>query len=251
MKGTHFQRPTELILNVHGEEWQQGDLIKGIFTVKNHGNEKLVLDNFGLTLAWGETKKVKAKDPKCFNNLYQKKFDKVTLAAGEEAELPWEYQTPEDCPLTDKKGTLYALYGHTDEVWQGGNLLLTVKLPKMTLDLLQLFENFLRFKVKEIKNKKSKTEIKFLVPISKEFASVEDLTMDLSYAKRSFELEFVFKVKKLAYTQEGVNVKGDKLKLNLSLAGANLELAPGVIDHDKVLPQLKEVFETVKMKTLV
>jgi hypothetical protein len=251
MKGTHFQRPTELVLNIHGEEWQQGDLLKGVFLVKNHGTEALDLENFGVTIAWGENRKVKAKADGCFKTVFQAKFPKTSVPAGQEKELAWEFQLPQDAPVTDKTGTLYALFGHTEQPWQGGNLLLTVKLPKLARDLLEMFENFLRFKVKEVKNKKKKIEVKFLVPASKDFAGVEGLTMDLSIVEKVLEMEFYFKVKKLAYTTEGVNLQGDKLKLDLVMKKAEYELAPDVIDQQKILPKLKQLFEAVKMKTLV
>jgi len=49
MKGTFFQKPLELELNIEGESWKQGDSVYGNLVVKNHGPDSFSLKDYGVS----------------------------------------------------------------------------------------------------------------------------------------------------------------------------------------------------------
>ena len=48
MRGTNFQAPLELKIEIEGEKWRQKDGLKGTLFLKNHGQETLSLDSYGV-----------------------------------------------------------------------------------------------------------------------------------------------------------------------------------------------------------
>ncbi len=92
MKGTLFNKPLELTLDIAGESWPQGQLVKGSFSIKNHGKEQIDLSGYGVNLVYTEAKKLKSKDLKGIQSITHKNFgNDIKLAPGERIDLPWEF----------------------------------------------------------------------------------------------------------------------------------------------------------------
>ena len=129
---------------------------------------------------------------------------KVTLE-GEEKELEWSFQLEEDCPISDKTGSYYILYGKKDEVWNSGQLQILVE-PRPILDsFLEIFVNFYRFKVKEKKNKNGFIEVKLLPPNAKEFLSMDNLLCQMRIRETLLEIKYIFNVKKWPMVAKALN----------------------------------------------
>ena len=61
MKGVFFQKPLEFNIEIIGENFEQGDLIKGTAKVKNHDKGPIEMAQYGIILAHGEDKKSKKR----------------------------------------------------------------------------------------------------------------------------------------------------------------------------------------------
>ncbi len=59
MKGTFFQKPIEYKIEVEGETWSQGDVVKGQLIVNNHGDSSLDFTSIGCHLCFVDMKKMK------------------------------------------------------------------------------------------------------------------------------------------------------------------------------------------------
>lgn len=246
MKGTYFQKPLEFNLFIEGESWGQGDLIKGQLKVKNHSPEDIDLSSFGVQLAWGEDKKLKDKSKDSFSILSEKSFDKEVLKKEAEESLEWEFKLGEDSPITEKKASLYLLYGNEEGVWQGGQLHLKIVPHKMITDFFNVFETFFRFKVKDFKNKKGFIDAKMIPPNNKDFISVKSLNCQIKTVDKNLDLKFIFKLKKLNYAQNEMTLKDETKTIEKSLGPKEYLMYGKDMDQDKIQKLLQSVLDEVK-----
>ncbi len=249
MRGTNFQAPLELKIEIDGEKWRQKDGLKGTLCLKNHGKEPLPLDSYGVHLSWGHSKKIKVKDEKSFENKMSTLFGPgLTLSPGEEKELEWSFQLEEDCPISDKTGSYYILYGKKDEVWNNGQLQILVE-PRPILDsFLEIFVNFYRFKVKEKKNKNGFIEVKLLPPNAKEFLSMDNLLCQMRIRETLLEIKYIFNVKKMAYGSEGVKLEKRKIEIKEKLNPKEYYLFKEAPNQEVLRSKIEAVLDQVKSK---
>src|SRR5690606_3494531 len=139
-------------LEIPGEAWSQGDALKGQLSVKNHGQEKIDLDSYGVALALGNMKKVKARDEKGLDVSESKLFEGVSVAAGQSVQLEFHFSLLSNGPITDKTNSPYLVYGDLQK--KEGHLQLTVEPSKTFKPLLDVLDVFFRFKLKDRKHSK-------------------------------------------------------------------------------------------------
>ena len=205
MKGTIFKDGIEYGLFIDGESWAQGDKVNGQLKLKNHGEKSLNISNVKVGLALGKFKKIKSKDSKAFEIVNQKTFDEgAKLPAKGEAELDWEFGLSQNCPITDKTGSLYVLYGANEDDLENGHLQLNVIPKNVFLQYFDIFEKFFRFKVKDYKSKRDAIEAKLVPPKSKEFSNLIGLNIVI---KEVNEKMIIIEKKKVAET---LNTAGEK-----------------------------------------
>jgi hypothetical protein len=250
MKGTFFARPLEFKLEIQGEKWFQGETIKTKLLIHNHDQECAKLHNFGLILAHGDSKKVKAKSPDAFKLISSKVMEEIIIPPIGSVELAHDFALDSNCTITEGNSSLYILCSKTEELMNGQHLQLSILPQKCISSFLEIFENFYRFKSKSMKNKKNLLEIKMQAPASKEYAAIEQLILNFKLLDQKMELEFLFKVKKLSYQTEGVAAESLELPFSLSLAKTEYESFGGAPNQTVILKKLEEVLSEVKKKTL-
>lgn len=196
MKGTIFLKPLEYNVEAMGERWRQGDKIKGTLTIKNHSADKIDLPFLKIKLAEGNYKKIKAKDAKAWNTLTETNLSEA-LSVGPSAEhnFTFEFTIPETSPVTDKNGSLYLAFFDKEDAQPAGNIELVIE-PKQTIQfVLQVFENFARFKVKEIKNGKKSVEVKLMPPASREASNIDSLILSLAESEKTLSMNYLFNLR--------------------------------------------------------
>ena len=252
MKGTVFHAPLELNVLVDGEEWNQAGLVKGVVKVKNHGKEAVDLSSFGAMLAYGAIKKVKAKDPSAFSDEVKLTFPaNKKIAAGAEEELVWEFPLDRNCPITEKAGSLFIVYGELEKLEQIGHLQLAINPLKILNEFLVIFENFHRFQVKDKKSKKGWIDVKIKPPGSKEFASLEQLNLFMHINDdKELLLKYKFKTKKLDFKNGDMGVKKGSLEFDQTLNHKQYIMFKDNPNQDGILKALDEILTQVKTKTL-
>lgn len=198
MRATLFVRPLEYSVDVSGERWFQGDKISGVLKMKNHGSEPIQKHVFKIILASGTYKKLKAKDSKGWETIIEKELARdLTIAPGLEVEFPFQFQMPESSRITDKDGSLYLAYKDNDEDWPIGNIELVID-PKIIMkQFLGIFENFVRFKVTQIKFVKGMVEVKLNPPASRDYAHIDSLVLRMSEIDKCLNCEYLFNLRQL------------------------------------------------------
>jgi len=244
MKGTFFQKPLELILNVEGESWRQGDTISGNLVVKNHGAETFPLKDFGINLSFGSAKK------KIFSSLEEHLFKaNAEIESGSEAELPFKLNLEKNSPISEKSQGLYVFCGSKED--QSNMLELNVTPCGAIGDLLRVFENLLRFKVKSLKNKKDSIEAIMVVPPSKDFSSVQQLKVLVKMDEDNLDVNFNFKLKEISFEGGVVSTKDKTLKVKKLLTPKDYLIYGDAFNQEKVLNLLQEVIEEVRVKPII
>ncbi len=251
MKGTFFQKPLEFGLVIHGESWQQGDHIKGSLIVKNHGPENLDLSATGITLALGNLKKYKAKDPEAFTILGETFFNEgVLVDMGEERTLDWDFQLANDCAITEKTSSLFIICGEKDDYFGGGQMQLQINPENSLTQFLEIFKNFFKFQVKAIKNKNGFIEAKMVAPDSKELGAVEQLMLNMRMNGDDMDLKYTFKVNRVSYGAAGeISAKAKKEEYSQSLKPKQFRLFGDAPNQDGIIEAIGEVIEQVKTKS--
>lgn len=216
MKGTLFQKPLEFNLEVPGETWSQGDALKGQLSVKNHGQEKVSLDTYGVALALGNMKKVKARDEKALDIAESKLFEGISVASGQSVKLDFDFTLLSNGPITDKTNSPYLVYGDLQK--REGHLQLTVEPSKTFKPLLSVLDVFFRFKLKDRKHTKDSVEFKLIAPDAKDFKAMESMTLKLKETDdMGIEMKIQFQMKNVGITDGAVAVKKSKIAKNMNL----------------------------------
>ncbi len=152
MRSIFFQHPLQHQIEIDGENWDQGEEIKGKLIIRNMSSETVVVNASQVILAYGLKKSIKEGNESPWEVLEKQVLTKnISLPAGGEQSYEWIFQLATDCPITDKQGGLYLLFGGEDTLSEGGRLDLPVSLHPILQNFLQTFSTQF-FSWKNIKN---------------------------------------------------------------------------------------------------
>jgi len=243
MKGKIKLQQIELSIDIAGENWSQGDFIEGQFEINNLAPNEIKLDQYAVSLALGDFKKVKARHAKAFSII-------DTVTAQQENKLAFSFHLAEDCPITDKNSGLYLLYGNRESIENGSFLQLNIRPQKILIDFTQIFQSFHRFQEKGFKNKKGYLEVKFIPPKSREYATIDGLNCLMRIKDKNLELKYLFKVKNLSYAAAGNVAMSKKLvEIEKILTPSEYLFYADAPDQDKINASILAVLEQVKSKS--
>ena len=123
MRSTFFQQPLQYQIEIYGENWDQGEEIKGKLIIRNMISETVVVNASKVILAYGLKKAIKEGNESPWEVLEKQVLTKnISLPAGGEQSNEWIFQLGTDCPITDKQGGLYLLFGGEETLSEGGRL---------------------------------------------------------------------------------------------------------------------------------
>lgn len=250
MKATVILKPLEYTLEAIGEKWQQGAIVKGHLKIKNHSGDKVEIPVLKVVLCKGVYKKVKAKDEKALVAESTIVLDeKISVGASEEKTYNFEFKLPEDCTITDKTGSLYLAFFDKEEITPAANIELTIE-PKIIIrQILEIFENFLRFKTKEIKTGKNCVEVKLIPPASREMANVDGLVLSISEVDKTLTMNYVFNLRSLDLTGATTQVEKKVKEIEQKFTSKQYMMFDS-INQDFVLQSLQSVVDGIKTKLL-
>ncbi|MBC7712221.1 MAG: hypothetical protein H7177_02720 [Rhizobacter sp.] len=251
MKATIILKPLEYTLEAIGEKWYQGDKLKGTLKVKNNSAEKIEIPVLKVTLYEGQYKKVKAKDAKGWSVVSENILaDKLALNPSEEKDYSFEFKLVENCSVTDKTGSLYLGFNDNNEKIPTGNVELNV-FPKVVItQILTIIENFLRFKVKEIKSGKGVLEVKLTPPTSREMSSVDALTLNISEIEKNLNLKYNFNLRGLDLASATMAVEKKTKEVEQTFTSKQYLIYGDSINQDFIIESFQSVLNGVKTKTM-
>jgi hypothetical protein len=250
MKGTFFLKPLEFSIDIFGESFEQGQILKGNMALRKHGPIENTLSNYGVTLAIGDSKKIKKKDPKAFISLDSKQFSETDWN-DEQQSLEFSFQLEKNCPITTKASSLYLLCGPSEDLLNAGALELNITPNRWFQEFIDTLVLFFRFKVKAIKSKKELVEYKLQAPDTKDYGAIEQLLLALKMDGDNIHTYYQFKVKKLSYEQEGVVAKDEIIKIEQVIGPKDYKQFGDSPNQDRMKFFLNEALEQIKRKTLL
>ena len=218
MRSIFFQQPLQHQLEIDGENWNQGEEIKGKLSIRNMSSETVVVNTSQVILAYGLKKSFKEGNEPPWEVLEKQVLTKnISLPAGGEQSYEWIFQLATDCPITDKQGGLYLLFGGEETLSEGGRLDLPVRLHPILQNFLQTFSTQFFFLEKYQKRKSECTEVKLLPPDSREYPNVDNVLCFLRVHDEQLEAHYRFKMSGLGRTGEKMTVTKKYRELEQSI----------------------------------
>lgn len=251
MKGVFFKQPLEFRLEVKGDEWQQGESLSCVLTVKNHGGSSQSLSGLFLHLAQGSIKSVREKAPDAFQVTSSAQFDNTgNVEAGSELSFPWTFALDKNCTISDKAQGVFLLCGIGTPADAAGVLTITV-LPHAHIEaILTFLENSFSFVLKGQKSKKGWVEAKLKPPSGKDYPTLEHLLLSFHFNEDTLLLKYCFNLKTIQATASAtVHVAKAKRDLEQQFQASEY-LFPGgqAVNHEPVEKALGEALATVKSR---
>lgn len=249
MKSTIFLKPLEYSILADGEKWRQGDKIKGMLKIKNHSTDTINISLVKMTLALGHFKKIKTKDKKAWDSLSEITMGQtIILPASGEQDFPFEFVLPEDCQITEKDKSLFLTFKSGDELWPLGQLELVIEPKLVMLSFLDIFQNFLRFKVVQTKYSKGMVEFKLNPPNSKELSHVESLLLRMKEVDKTLELEYIFSMHVFELVAGNMMAQKKQVQLNRSLTSKQYSFYGDSLNQDFIIASISEVIKEATPK---
>lgn len=230
-----------------GESWQQGDTLKGLLRLKNHGTDKVDLTDCGVGLAYADIKKVHTRTDGALKPEDKISFKESEIQGGEEAVIEFSFNIGPNAAVTDKKGSLYLTFGKS---FIEGQLQVKVEPKSLYSKVVGLLDTFHRFKLKEYKATKKGVEYKLLPPTSRDMANIESLLLTFSMEGENLNLRFDFQVKKLDTSSVTTKVNKESVSLEKTLTPKEYSLGRDMINQDQLLKNVEAVLSDVKMKAV-
>ena len=246
MKGTFFSKPLEWNIETTGESWQQGDTLKGVLKVKNHGTEKVNLADAGVALAYAEIKKVHSRADGALKPEVKESF-KDELNAGESAEISFSFPISSNSPVTDKKASYYLGFGKN---FSESNLQVKVEPKALFMKVIGLMDTFQRFKLKEFKGTKKGVEFKLIPPTSRDMANIESLLLTFSMDGENLHMKYDFHVKKLDHSSVTTKINKESATFEKILTPKEYSLGRDMINQDSLLKSVESVLSDIKIKAV-
>lgn len=234
MKSTIFLKPMEFGLEALGESWRQGQTIKGSLILKNHGLESVTFPLLKVALAAGKFKKIKSRADLAWEEVSRTIVgNNISINPGSEEGYNFSFNLPEDCPITDKDGSLYLIFSDKeDNSWPLGFLELVIA-PKIAItQFIEVFENFLRFKVAQQKFSKGMIELKMNPPASREYGHIDSLVLRIKELNKTMDLEYNFTISAFDTSTGGMMAQKKAVKVNKSISAKDYCISGDVPNPD-------------------
>ena len=218
MRSVYIQQPLEHQIEVDGESWNQGEVVKGQLRIRNMSNKTGAVKTSQIIIAHGLKKAFKGGTGVPWEVLEkQVAAENITLQAGSEQTFGWNFNLSTDCQITDKQGGLYLLFGGDEALTEGGRLNLQVNLHPILQNYLQTFTTQFRFLEKYQKRKSEWTEVKLIPPDSREYPNMDYVLCFLRIHDEQLEAHYLFKMSGLGRTGEKMTVTKKNRELEQSI----------------------------------
>lgn len=245
MKGVFIQSGFEVRLDVHKDAIRQGDILPCTLSVKNRNPSPREIPGLRLELAAGVAKKVKEKSKEAFETVaVGSNPGPSMLAQNEERKLEHTFPLDINCPITDKTGALYILYGLADSETLG-ELMLTVEPHTYIEQILGILQSSFQFILKGVKASHGTVQAKLTPPSAKRFSMVDDLYLSFRFDGEILELRFLFKVKKFAGTGVKVSFKKGEEEVIERLEPSAYLLTSTHVNHQYIEDRVEEAVKRV------
>ncbi|WP_417335056.1 hypothetical protein [Halobacteriovorax marinus] len=243
MKSTFFRKPLEFALEIEGENWKQGDPVNGSISISNHSNEEVDFSKFSIYLCNGDLKKIQKGDVKGLVVV-----DEVVL---EGSDTSFSFKLDENSPISEKSSGPYLVCAKKDQLLEGDLMALRVGPSKIISEILEVLENFMRFKVKSLKSKKNSLEAQITLPSTKEYSSIANFKLSFATSGSDIELNYLFKVKKVSFDGGVAQTKDETKKFKTLLTSKEYLIYGDSLNQDAITSSVQKTSDEVKLKPII
>jgi hypothetical protein len=241
MKSSIIESQFDWILNIHGEQWMQGQEIKGELTISNKSHDSHLITNPKLIIAYVDIKKFKALEEKSFREIHVIEMPNFAMTAKETKTMNWSYQLEMNSYITDKKNSLYLLWGDLSKKIPA-SLMLNISPHQNIMKVLEVWEIFFRFTKKEcISLKDNFLEVKLLPPNSKEFATLESLKLKMKRIEKQLHIVATAEIKSIKADTTGMSVVKSVKNQEVIWDEKKYLLMPGHVNQDFLQSEIKKL----------
>jgi len=246
MRSSIIESNLDWHLTIQGEQWMQGQAIQGELKIANKSDIVQTVLNPRLLIAYVDIKKFKSLDEKSFKEIHPILFSTVELAAKESKIFPWNYQLDLNSYITDKKHSLYILWGDLSKKIPA-SLMLSITPHQSIMKVLETWEVFFRFTKKDcISLKDNSLEIKLSPPHSKEFATMECLKLKIKQSDKKLNIFATAELKKIKADTTGMSLVKSEKKHEVTWDEKQYLLMPGHLNQDFLQNEIKSLIAQVK-----
>lgn len=241
MKSTFFKNDLEFSIDIKGDNWKQGDTISGNVSISGKSNVSSEVEDYGLFLCNGNAKKIKAQDSKGLAVIDELLFSSTGTN-------DFSFKLDLNSSITEKSVGPYIVCAHKENLLEGQHLIMQVTVSDKISKVIEVIENYLRFKVKGIKSKKKDLEYTFKIPSTTEYRSISSFKLLTHFDENNLELKYIFKTKKVVFENGNTTTKDELKSFEYSLAPSDYLFHGDSVDQDKLVKHFNEVLDQVKLK---
>lgn len=238
MKGIIIHQGQQITAMTTGEEWKQGQSVRGTLTASAAMPLKI-------HLVYAAINDIRSKNSSKWHILNT--FDCTTSP-------DWHFDLPNHAPLTDKTHSLYLLYGTETASDQMGLLQLNVARHPVIENVIQVFELFFRFKMIKFKNKNQEwVEYKLTPPQTKDYGNVDSFALQMQMnAEKELQIKYEITVKSLLMNQGQTEIQKKKKTFTQILEMSDYAMFGDMAtpNNDRMQEKIKEILDPLKMKVL-
>ncbi len=222
MRSIFFKNNFEYKLEVEGEQWRQGEQIKGKLGIRNITGSEFNIKKLQLIMAHGLKKVIKEKGNADWE-IHEKILISQNLSVQNSFEQNWDwsFNLSTDCPITDKYGGLFLLFGGDNVLHEGGRLDLYIQLHPILQNFLQTFTTQFRFLEKYQKRRADWTEIKLVPPDSREFPNMDYVCCFMRIHQECLEVRYRFKMSGLGRSGQQIKITRKNREIEQSISKAD------------------------------
>lgn len=250
MKGIAILRGLEINLTVNGEEWEQGQHLDGFITIKNMTGKEIGLEDQGVYLVVGDTKKMKAKKNDAFTRIAKIELRPKVIASSETIKASFKFELSEDCMVSEKTKGPYIITSE-ENPYGGIQLRLLVTPHQIIKNYIDTFENLYRFKFKTLKNKKNWLEAVLVPPAGKDFDNILSAKILLRFESSKLNIKSQFKIKKLDFASPTAALKEEVLAFEQSLGKNDYFIYGDSINQEGICGFIDQIINKVKFKPIL
>lgn len=248
MKSSLIELDMDLSLDIEGQKWNQGDIIRGCLLLKNKSKNTIDPRVFKLIFIYADIKKFKNVSDSSYKEFLSLELKEQKLVPNEEVKIPWEIKLDLNAPVACKKYAPYVLWGNLEKKTPA-SLMINIS-PHVTIEkIIELWQNFFRFSLKEyFSSKDGWLEIKFNPPIAKEYATLEGLNLKFKRIDNKLLIDARSTLKLLRADTTGMKVEKKENMFTAEWREKDYLLLPTSVNQDFVCSQIKIIIERLMTK---
>lgn len=243
MRGTFFQAPIEIRIEIQGEKWKQGETLSGTVTFKNRGNAPAKAAEATISLARGTLKKVQKKDPEALDVVETQALEAAGLATelapGAELTKPFSFKLGANAFITDTVTSLFVVVGKVSATQSSWPVLqLQVEPSDVIVEFVKTFTIEHHFAFKDYKATKNGVQAKLDPPDGQSYSSLDGLDVNFWFegaeGHEELQVDYGFVVKKVKPNVASVTYLKEKRPVSQTFSRLQYMTPSGRVNFDEI-----------------